>query len=56
MYCLLMVALETLSASSGHVMGVTHQMEQIKINGYTCDEVFLKMSDLKQVTECILVL
>lgn len=28
---------------------VTHQMEQLKINGYTCDEVFFENVDLKQV-------
>ena len=28
---------------------VTHQMEQLKVNGYTCDEVFFENVDLKQV-------
>lgn len=28
---------------------VTHQMEQLRVNGYTCDEVFFENIDLKQV-------
>ena len=37
---------------------VTHQMEQLKVNGYTCDEVFFENVDLKQVRmySCFIIL